>query len=162
MQLALEKVSESDPEYKMLKEYDTLSKEVNKKADKQKNYDIYVQRLSCFSEVISNACGIEIHNRNDEGYKPDHTLKNVFVLASAFDNGNSIIPVKLEVKEFWDKANRLYIAVSLEGIEKDRVVGMGVPNSRSHVRTSPVSNISISEIFANINPKDSKFLPKIT
>ncbi len=126
---------------------------------KQKgNYDVYEQMLSCFSEIITNAVGIEVHNRNKAGYKTNPTLKNVYVLCSAFDNGNLIIPVKLEVKEFSDKPNRLYVAVSLDGIEKDRVVGMGVPNNRSHVRTSPVSDISISELFSNVNTKDGNFL----
>ncbi|MBO5021014.1 MAG: hypothetical protein J6D52_10160, partial [Clostridia bacterium] len=68
---------------------------------KQKgNYDIFAQMLSCFSDVISNAVGIETHNRNAEGYKPDPTLKNVYVLCSACENKDDIIPVKLSIKEF--------------------------------------------------------------
>ena len=79
---------------------------------------------------------------------------------SAFENGKDIIPVKLEVKEFIDKPNRLYVAVALEGIKKDRVVSVGVPNNRSHVRTSPVT-ISIHELFSKINPLDVDFLKYI-
>ena len=37
---------------------------------------------------------------------------------------------------------------------------MGVPNNRSHVRTSPVT-ISISEIFKNVNPNDKDFIKYI-
>ena len=59
--------------------------------------------LSCFEKVIENAIGIEVHNRNESGYKPDKSLKNVYVFASAFIDGETIIPVKLEVKEFSDK-----------------------------------------------------------
>ena len=101
--------------------------------------------LSCFDDVIENAIGIEVHNRNAEGYKPDITLKNMYVLASAFINCDSIVPVKIEIKEFFDKDNSLYLAIFLDGIKKDRVVSMGVPETGSHVRTSPV-NISISEL----------------
>ena len=84
----------------------------------------------------------------------------MFVLFSAFENDTDIIPVKLEIKEFSDKPNRLYVAVALEGIKKDRVVSMGVPNTRSHVRTSPV-NISIADLFSEINPKDIDLLKYI-
>ncbi len=134
-----------------------LSESMNKQKG---NYDIYTQMLSCFLDVISNAVGIEIHNRNEEGYKIDRTLKNVYVLCSAFENSTHIIPVKLEVKEFYDKTNRLYVAVALDGIKKDRVAGMGVPNTRSHIRTSPVT-ISIRDLFSKINPKDREFLKYI-
>ena len=66
------------------------------------------------------AVGIETHNRNGEGYKADPSLKNVYVLASAFVDGENIIPVKLEVKEFSDKENTLYVAIALESIKKER------------------------------------------
>ncbi len=129
--------------------------------NKQKgNYDIYAQMLSCFPDVISNAIGIEVHNRNSEGYKVDRTLKQVYVLCSAFENDIDIVPVKLSIKEFTDKPNHLYVAVALESIKKDRVISMGVPNNRSHVRTSPVT-ISIRDLFSKINPKDTDFLKYI-
>ena len=121
------------------------------------NYEIYAQMLSCFSDVISNAVGIEVHNRNEDGYKPDFTLKNVYVLCSAFQNDTDIIPVKLSVKEFSDKTNRLYIAVALEGIKKDRVESAGVQDNLTHIHTSPVT-ISIKDIFENVNIKDGDFL----
>lgn len=159
-------------EFSIFKDYENIDVELtfefgknnlDESINKQKgNYNIFAQMLSCFSDVISNAIGIEMHNRNDEGYKPDRTLKNVYVLCSAFETADSIIPVKLSIKEFADKPNRLYVAVALEGIKKDRVVSMGVPKNRSHVRTSPVT-ISISEIFKNVNPKDEgfkKYIPK--
>ncbi len=128
---------------------------------KQKgNYDLYAQMLSCFSDVISNAVGIEVHNRNNDGYKVDMTLKNVYVLCSAFENDTDIVPVKLSVKEFVDKENRLYVAVALESIKKDRVVSMGVQDNLTHVRTSPAI-ISIRDIFRNVNPLDVDFLKYI-
>lgn len=124
------------------------------------NYDLFVQMLSCFTDVISNAVGIEVHNRNSEGYKIDRTLKQVYVLCSAFANDDYIVPVKLSVKEFVDKPNRLYVAVALEGIKKDRVVNMGVPEKGAHIRISPVT-ISISDIFINVNENDADFIKYI-
>ena len=142
-------------------EFEFGKNNLDESVNKQKgNYDVYAQMLSCFSDIITNAVGIEVHNRNKEGYKTDRTLKNVYVLCSAFENDVDVVPVKLEIKEFIDKPNRLYVAVALEGIKKDRVVSMGVPNNRSHVRTSPVT-ISIRDLFSKINPKDADFLKYI-
>ena len=50
------------------------------------------------------------------------TLDNVYVLASAFLDGESIVPVKLEIKEFSDKENTLYVAIALESIKKNEIV----------------------------------------
>ena len=157
-------------EFGVFKQYDNADVEIefefgknnlDESIHKQKgNYDVYAQMLSCFSDVIANAVGVEVHNRNSEGYKPDRTLKNVYVLCSAFENNTDIIPVKLEIKEFYDKPNRLYVAVALEGIKKDRVKSMGVPTNRSHIRTSPVT-ISIYDLFSNVNPIDVDFLKYI-
>ena len=116
--------------------------------------------FSVFDEVIENAIGIEVHNRNDEGYKPDVTLNNVYVLMSAFEDGDSIIPVKLEVKEFKDKQNTLYIAISLEAIKKTEVLKQG--NTEKGVTQNSYSvTISICDLFSKINPKDINFLKYI-
>ena len=62
------------------------------------NYIEFAKMFSVFDEVIESAVGIEIHNRTN--YKPDPTLDNVFVLMSAYQDGENIVPVKLEVKQF--------------------------------------------------------------
>ena len=84
------------------------------------NYDLFAKMFSCFDDVIDSAIGIEVHNRNSDGYKPDMTLKNVYVLMSAFEDGDNIVPVKLEIKELADKNNTLYVAIALESIKKTR------------------------------------------
>ena len=124
----------------------------------QKNYATFAKMFSVFDSVVENAIGIEIHNRTD--YKPDPTLDNVFVLISAYQDGEFIIPVKLEVKKFKDKQNTLYIAISLEKIKKTEVLGRG--NTENGVTQQPRSvNISIAQIFKKINPSDKKFLKYI-
>lgn len=122
-----------------------------------KNYHDFAKMLTCFDDVINSAIGVEVHNRNDEGYKSDLTLDNVYVLVSAFEDGNRVVPVKLEVKEFYDKENSLYVAISLESIKKDEVVAQEViendvaPDARS-------SEVRIADLFAKINPIDETFL----
>ena len=128
----------------------------------KKNFQNFAKMLSVFDKVIESAVGIEAHNRNEEGYKYDPTLKNVYVLLSAFENGENIVPVKLEIKEFNDKDNTLYVAVALETIKKTEVSGQG--NTENGVTQNSRSvNISIPDLISKINPKDTgftKYVPK--
>ena len=60
--------------------------------------------------------------------------------------------VKLEVKEFSDKENTLYVAIALESIKKDEIVKEG--NTKNGVtQASPSSVISVSDLFALVNKK---------
>ena len=123
----------------------------------RKNYADFAKMFSCFDDVIDNAIGIEIHNRNADGYKVDPTLKDTYVLVSAFEDGENIVPVKLEIKEFSDKKNALYVAIALEGIKKDEVIKQG--NTENGVtQSSRSSTISLADLFEKINPGDESFL----
>ena len=123
----------------------------------KRHFQSFAKLFSVFDEVIENAVGIEVHNRNAAGYKPDPSLKNVYVLMSAFEDGDNIIPVKLEVKEFSDKQNTLYVAVTMEEIKKAEV-----STERTSIEEVAYSarsaNISISRIFEKINTSDQNFL----
>ena len=123
----------------------------------KKNYALFVKMLSCFDKVIENAIGIEVHNRNNKKYKTDPTLSNIYVLVSVFEDGDQIVPVKLEIKEFNDKDNTLYVAIALEGIKKDEVITQG-DTENGVTQYAHSSNISIADLFRNVNPIDGHFL----
>lgn len=124
------------------------------------NYETFAKMFSVFDEVIERAVGIEVHNRNSDGYKTDPTLNEMYVLVSAFEDGENIIPVKLEIKEFNDKENKLYVAVALESIKKNEVVKEG--NTKNSVTQASRSfNISLSQLLINVNPNDTDFLKYI-
>lgn len=127
-----------------------------------KNYGDFAKLFSCFDDVISSAIGIEVHNKNEEKYKTDITLKDAYVLVSAFEDGDYIIPVKLEIKEFFDKENTLYVAIALERIKKDGVVTQG--NTKNGVtQYARPSTVMLSDLFRNVNPSDvsfRKYIPK--
>lgn len=123
----------------------------------KKNYIAFAKMFSVFDDVVQRAVGIEIHNRNDIGYKYDPTLENMYVLVSAYQDGEHIIPVKLEVKEFNDKQNTLYVAISLEKIKKTEVSEQGTTDN-GVAQGSRSVNISISQLFKKINPSDKSFL----
>ena len=83
------------------------------------------------------------------------------MLVSGFVDENNIIPVKLEVKEFWDKENTLHVAIALESINMDEIVKQEVATGGVARQYSPSSNISIAKIFEKINPTDKSFLKYI-
>lgn len=134
--------------------------------DKQKkSFVAFAKMFSVFDAVVDNAIGIEVHNRNAEGYKQDDTLKNVYVLVSAFGDNGNIVPVKLEVKEFADKKNTLYVAIALESIEKRRVLtDKRSPKALPNNIHPSSSTVSIAELLRNVNPSDKdfyKYIPKM-
>ena len=110
--------------------------------------------FSVFDTVIENAVGIEVHKRPD--YKPDPTLKNVYVLMSSFADGDYFIPVKLEIKEFNDKQNKLYVAIALDGIKKTEVSKQGTTEI-GVAQGSRSVNISILDLMQKINPSNTNF-----
>ncbi len=113
--------------------------------------------FSVFDEVVSNAIGVEIHNRNEAGYKSDPTLNAVYVLVSAFRDGEHIVPVKLEIKEFKDKANGLYVAIALEKVKATEVSKQGDTENGVTQNSRSIANISIAQLFRKINPNDEQF-----
>ena len=127
--------------------------------DKQKhNFSSFAKMFSVFDPVIDSAIGVEIHNRSE--YKPDPTLDNVFVLMSAYQDGDYLVPVKLEIKQFKDKKNTLYVAISLNKIKMTELNARGDTYEGVTQRTRSV-NISISKIFEKINPSDKSFVKYI-
>lgn len=124
------------------------------------NYEIFAKLFSCFDEVIDRAIGIEVHNRNNEGYKTDKSLEEMYILISAFEDGEYIVPVKLEIKEFNNKENKLYIAIALESIKKNEVVKSEYADD-SITDNSRSFNIRLSQLLKNVNPKDKDFIKYI-
>lgn len=140
---------------------ENLSESLNKQ---KRYYYSYLKMLSCFENVVDSAIGIETHNRNEAGYKVDPTLKNMYVLVSAFQDGENITPVKLEIKEFSDKPNTLYVAIALDSIQSEKIGNKksGIATEGNTVsgvtQSAPPLTISLADLFANVNPQDSSFL----
>ena len=63
------------------------------------------------------------------GIKKSHSFhaESKAPIAKGSADREYIIPVKLEIKEFSDKENALYVAVALEGIKKTRSSRKGIP-----------------------------------
>ncbi len=120
-------------------------------------YGDFVKMLSVFSDVIKNAVGVETHEDKYVGTtREDASLKQMYVLASALSDETGIIPVKLEVKEFNDKANKLYLSVVLTKKESRYPHG-NLEQSPLNTAT-PASTISIADLVGIVNPSEGDFL----
>ena len=91
---------------------------VGKSASHQKGYGgeyfEFVKALSCIEELAENAVPIEVHKDKKEGTrKANPDLKNIYVFVAAFEAGKGYIPVQMEVKEFIDRSQSLYLNLSL-------------------------------------------------
>lgn len=83
----------------------------------------------------------------------------MYVLISAFCDGESVVPVQFEVEELYSANSALYLTVVLTKI--DTKVLEETPADVSAGDTSPLFSMSIyslRSIFENVNPADGRFL----
>lgn len=134
-----------------------LQESINKQGREYNNYALMLTELE---NIIENAVGIETHNHR---YGEEDQIKQTYVFASAMQTGNRIIPILLEVREFWDGTkSTLRIAIAMSEIERSRIVEHIPPNMMSDQSYSlPASTIKISELFSNVNSKDGRLLKYI-
>ena len=134
----------------------SLDTSLNHQREYGGSYTDYAEMLTCLDKLVENAELIEVH----KNYKDNEYLKNTFVLISAINNDGNITPVQLEVKEY-DKgqSNSLYLNVVLSKIKESAVV-KGEHNGNADISNPLVadSTISLSQLFANVNPSDKRFL----
>ena len=137
----------------------SLNSSLHHQSNFEGTYADYAKMLSCLDGIIENAELVEIH----PNYKGNKLLKQVYVLVSAFNDGNVIIPVQLEVEEQYDKNNGLYLNVVLRQIKKEPAVKKEIGDAKAYKDLPLVtgSTISLSQLFANVNTGDNKFLKYI-
>ncbi|MDE8717183.1 hypothetical protein PZH37_09025 [[Eubacterium] siraeum] len=133
----------------------SLDTSLNHQREYGGSYTDYAEMLTCLEKLIENAELIEVH----KNYKDDEQLKRTFVLISALNSKDGIYPVQFEVKEFYSSTKNLYLTAVLTKIKEPAVV------TESHTDYSEASTplvadsaISLSQLFANVNPTDKRFL----
>ena len=146
--------------------FDFTGKGFRKSIHSQENF--YGGSKADFAKVLLNLQNlldssvlIEMHTDKGKGTnKEKRGLDKVYVLFSALEDGEKIIPVQFEIEQYIGRDNRLYLAVALTKIETG-VKGNMASDKQKATSLVPVSDISISEIFAKINPSDKNFLKYI-
>lgn len=123
------------------------------------SYQDYAKMMTCFNALVRNAVPVEIHREKKAGTsKENQRLKQVYVLISAFADESGISPVQLEVKEYHDAQNKLYLAVAMSKKESEVVEDRPTTKSGGTHPLFSDSKVSIADIFKNVNSKDGRFL----
>ena len=104
--------------------------------------------LYLFDDVVKNAQPIEAHtDKYKETKRENGNLKQVFILLSAFRDGNFIIPVEFNIKEYIKGTkSKLYVSVTLKEIEVDLMETLSDKNNPVGI-SKPTSIYSISDII---------------
>lgn len=124
------------------------------------SYQDLVKTLTCLPTIVENAELIETHTEKKRGTKKENPdLKQVYVLLGAMKDGESIIPIQMEVKEFKNANGGLYMTVAMTKIKESDVVKK-LQAGESAAATSLLSdpNISIQDIFRSVKAGDGRFL----
>lgn len=135
----------------------SLSKSINAQ---KKQYALFAKMLSVFDEVIENAIGIEVHPDKYAGTeRAENTLKYAYELASVFSDDDGIYPVKLTVKEYSDRDNKLHVAIVLN--KKEDAVGKQDHAETALAYSRASSNISLAQLLSIVKDEDfDKYIPK--
>ncbi len=106
-----------------------------------------------FKSIVAKAVPIEIHSDRIK----NGALKSTRVLAGAFWNGDSIVPVEITIKEYIDNKTepKLYMAVTINK-EGDTVIA-GSPFQGPHT-LAPPSTISLTDLVKDVNKENMDFL----
>lgn len=136
-----------------------LEKSLHHQLEYGGTYQDYVRMMSCFNDLVENAVPIEVHTDKKAGtVRENKNLKQTYVLASAYRDGSSIVPVQLEVKEFHDTGAKLYLDVVLTKIEAEVLGTTSASNAGGPLSLLSASAISLRQLFENVNPADGRFL----
>ena len=110
------------------------------------------------NRILEKAILIEKHGDKYKGtVREDRRLESVSVLMGAFKDGNTIIPVQMEIKKSSQNGGQLYVTVAMTKIEAD-VLGSAVGENHQGRSLLPASDYSLTDIISKINPEDKHFL----
>ena len=136
------------------------SKSIHEQGARRNGFSDFAKMLTNFDAIVENAVPIEIHSDKYRGTRRENAdRRQVSVFVSAFYDNGGIVPVQFVVKEYANRANELYVIVSLQKI-RDAVVATGrVSETDTFAEAGHISYaISLQELFSKINPSDGDFL----
>ncbi len=126
------------------------------------NFGDFAKVILNLQKLLDNSVVLEIHSDKAKGSpRENRNLKKTYVLFASFLDGEYIKPVQFEIKEYTDNNNRLYLAVALTKIETGVVGNTVLEKNQAATNLIPISTVSISDLFAKINPSDKNFLKYI-
>lgn len=132
----------------------SYKKSINEQSRRRNDVSNFLYMVNDFRNIVSNAVPIEIHSDRIKG----GALKNTRVLAGAFWNGDSIVPVEITIKEYQrtDVEPKLYMAVTIN--KEGDTVTTGRPETGKVPIIAPPSTISLSDLVKGVNSNNKDFL----
>lgn len=123
--------------------------------------------LTVLPEACAGAVEIESHTDKYDGTKRmDPNIKEVHVLLGAFADGDYVIPVQLEIKEYKPGAgldNKLYMTVTLKKAEAGALLRAPInASAQSGIRNTPASAASLPDLVTKVKDETGglvKYLP---
>ncbi len=116
--------------------------------------------IASANSITSNAKLLEMHTDQDyaKSIEPNHkvnsNIKYTYELISGYIDGENIVPVKITVKEYLERANTpnmMYVLESLPAINKDSITMKAIPDMNQGRRDTPLSdNYSLADILSVI------------
>lgn len=137
----------------------SLEESRNIQASRGGSYYDLANAIANLDRIAMNSIPIEVHKDHyKETLREDPSLEKVYVLVGGYYDSEYLHPVQLEIKEFIDKDNKLYIVVTLSKI-KASVSGQ-TPTSQDVDEIPSLASIEISlpQVIGNVNVSDKDFL----
>ena len=144
-------------------EFEMSGKGVAESLQKQKNYSGTLQNLvyalDNIDAILESAVLINKHSDKYKGTELENErIKSVSVLMGMMDNGETLIPVKMDIKEYTDIPGRLYVTVTTGEIKKVDVRGMVERNNSNTPNLVSTFTYNIQEVIKNVKQQDRHLL----
>ncbi|MCC8160069.1 MAG: hypothetical protein LIO53_01890 [Oscillospiraceae bacterium] len=144
--------------------HNSLNESVHKQGNISNDYSDFAKMLYIFDDVVNNAVPIAVNTDKYTGTKKENqNLKYDYVLLSAFEDGNNIVPVEFHIKEFnenYSKENKLYVSITLGKIKSEgTVLAQSTDQMNGQQSSTRVSSdeISIPDLLKEVNPEYGNF-----
>ena len=114
------------------------------------------EMLTCFDDVVKNAKLLEVHSEEEyHNRKPEHkinkSIDKTYVMFSAFNDSEGIVPVKLSVFKMKDNnVNPIHMAITLPTIKKAEVSEVDYQSNDPHISLSAF-DYNVSDLLREIN-----------
>lgn len=134
---------------------ESYRKSTHEQSARKNDLTNFLYMVNDFKSIVAKAVPIEIHSDRIK----NGALKSTRVLAGAFWNGDSIVPVEITIKEYIDNKTepKLYMAVTINKEGNTVKAGNSKGNLDSHTLVSP-STISLSDLVKGVNSNNKDFL----
>ena len=139
----------------------SLSESINKQVIRHGSMSDFGKMLTVLPGICSGAVEVDAQTDRYSGTKrADPNLKEMHILVGAFLDGERVVPVKLEIKEYKknsERSNRLYVSITAK-MEAGIYLSDRTTNTGGDGLSTPASEISLAYIVGNVKDQTGSFV----